>query len=155
MRMDRYVLLDSGPLGLAVSRRGQKDVNELRDRLADLEMAGVSIMIPAIIDYELRRELVRIRATARLKNLADMRQRFFVLPVSDTAWLRAADFWALTRRIGIPTGSDADLDADAILAGCAATIGQPGDEVIVATSNARHLSRFPGIDAREWTAVES
>ena len=48
--MDRYVLLDSGPLGLAVCRRGTKDVDGLRDRLAELEMAGVSILIPAVID---------------------------------------------------------------------------------------------------------
>ena len=81
--MDRYVLLDSGPLGLALCRRGTKDVDALRDRLAELEMAGVSILIPAVIDYEIRRELVRVRATAKLKNLADMRQRFPILPVSE------------------------------------------------------------------------
>ncbi len=151
--MDRYVLLDSGPLGLAVCRRGTKDVDRLRNRLAELEMAGVSILIPAVIDYEVRRELVRVRATAKLKNLADMQQRFLMLPVSEVAWLRAAEFWALSRRMGLPTGSDAALDVDAILAGCAATVGQPGDEVIIASSNVRHLSRFPGIDAREWISI--
>ena len=80
--MDRYVLLDSGPLGLAFCRRGTKGLDALRDRLAELEMAGVSILIPAVIDYEVRRELVRVRATAKLKNLADMQQRFPILPVS-------------------------------------------------------------------------
>jgi hypothetical protein len=44
-------------------------------------------------------------------------------------------------------------NADTILAGCAATVGRPGDEVIIVSSNVRHLSRFPGIDAREWTSI--
>jgi predicted nucleic acid-binding protein len=151
--MDRYVLLDSGPLSLAVCRRGTKDVDGLRDRLAELEMAGVSVLIPAVIDYEVRRELVRVRATAKLKNLADMQRRFLILPVSGAAWFRAAEFWALSRRMGVPTGPDAGLEADAILAGCAATVGRPGDEVLIASSNVRHWSRFPGIDAREWTSL--
>jgi predicted nucleic acid-binding protein len=149
----RAVLLDSGPLGLAVCRDGLESADGLRGWIAELEMAGVSVQIPAVIDYEVRRELLRSGATAKLRKLEKLREQFSVLAVSDAAWLQAAEFWALTRRMGLPTGSDADLDADAVLAGCAATVGQPGDEVIVATSNVRHLSRFPGIDAREWTAV--
>jgi len=35
----------------------------------------------------------------------------------------------------------------------AATIGQPGDSVMVATSKVRHLSRFPGVDARPWESI--
>ncbi len=42
--MDRYVLLDSVPLGLAVCRRGTTNVDELRGRLAELELAGLSIL---------------------------------------------------------------------------------------------------------------
>jgi hypothetical protein len=53
--MDRYVLLDSGPLGLAICRRGTENVDEWRVRLAELELAGLSILIPAVIDYEVRR----------------------------------------------------------------------------------------------------
>ncbi len=131
----------------------EPNVDGLRGRLAELEMAGVSILIPAVIDYEVRRELVRVRAMAKLRNLADMRQRFVILAGSEAAWFRAAEFWALSRRMGVPTGPNAALDADAILAGCAATVGRPGDEVIIASSNVRHLSRFPGIDAREWMSI--
>lgn len=34
-----------------------------------------------------------------------------------------------------------------------ATIGAPGDEVVIATTNVRHLSRFPGVDARTWSEI--
>ena len=53
---------------------------------------------------------------------------------------------------GDPAG-DESLDADAILAAQAALTGNPGDMVTVATSNARHLARFPGIDAQDWPSI--
>ncbi len=46
-----------------------------------------------------------------------------------------------------------DLDADAILAGQATTLGGAGDVVTVATSNVGHLARFPGLDARQWATI--
>jgi len=45
------------------------------------------------------------------------------------------------------------LDADAILAGVAATMADPTDRVVIATTNVRHLGWFPGIDAREWQTI--
>lgn len=98
--MRRFVLFDSGPLGLAVCRTGTKGLAEFGTRLAELEMAGVTILIPAVIDYEVRRELVRIGATAKLRQLERWRQRFAVLPVLEATWFRAAEFWALSRRMG-------------------------------------------------------
>jgi hypothetical protein len=50
--------------------------------------------------------------------------------------------------MGIPTASPDTLDADAILAGQAATAGQSGDTTTIATTKLAHLNRFPGIDAR-------
>ncbi len=45
------------------------------------------------------------------------------------------------------------IDADAILAGQAAFAGQPGDHVIIATTNLAHLNRFPGITAQAWDQI--
>jgi hypothetical protein len=50
-------------------------------------------------------------------------------------------FWADARARGVPTASRDALDADVILAACAATIGQPGDAVMVAATNVGHLAR--------------
>lgn len=151
--MARFVLLDSGPLGLAVCRVGTRGLAEFESKLVELETAGVAILIPAVTDYEVRRELVRLVATTKLRKLNGLLDRFPILPVSEAAWLRAAEFWALSRRMGVPTGPDASLDADAILAGCAVTVGRPGDVVTIASSNVRHLSRFPGVDARESMSI--
>jgi hypothetical protein len=74
-------------------------------------------------------------------------------PVTTAVMRQAAAFWADVRRRGLPTAADPSLDADAILAAQAVLLGGPGDVVEVATANATHLSRFPGVNAREWAAI--
>jgi len=72
-------------------------------------------------------------------------------PISTGAWRHAALFWADARQRGIPTASPDALDSDVILAACAATIGHPGDQILVATQNVGHLARY--CDARLWTTI--
>jgi predicted nucleic acid-binding protein len=118
-----------------------------------LEATGAEFLIPAITDYEVRRELIRLRAVAKLLNLDDLRNQYTILEISSAALDRAAEFWALVRRLGRPTAGPDDLDADAILAGMAATAGQPGDQVTIATTNLRHFAHFPGVDAQLWDTI--
>jgi predicted nucleic acid-binding protein len=151
--VDRIALLDSGPLGLACCKPSQVQARRCQTWLDDLEANGFTVMIPAIADFEVRRELLRVRAASKLKRLADLRDRFAIRDITTEALERAAEFWATLRRAGIPTAGNESLDADAILAGVAATTGQPGDSVIVATSNVRHLARFSGVDARPWETI--
>jgi hypothetical protein len=53
----------------------------------------------------------------------------------------------------VASSHPAALDGDAILAGQTAVAGFPGEEVIIATTNIRHLGRFPGIDAQPWQSI--
>jgi hypothetical protein len=132
--MARLVLLDSGPLGLACSRSGVPSVDRCHAWLAALEPFGVIIVIPSVCDFEVPRELVRVQATSKLRNLDGLRARFGYLDVSQDAWDRAAEFGALVRQAGLPTADVAELDVDTILAGMADTLGQPGDTVTIATN---------------------
>jgi predicted nucleic acid-binding protein len=100
-----------------------------------------------------RRELIRIKATAKLVRLEDLLITAKPFPVTSRAWLKAAEFWAIVRSAGKPTADPHALDGDAILAGVAATIGIPSDRVTIATTNVGHLARFPGIDAQRWEAI--
>jgi hypothetical protein len=88
--MARLVLLDSGPLGLACSRRGIPLVDQCRDWLRALETVGVELLIPSICDYEVRRELIRVRAITKIHNLDILRRRFNYINVNQSAWDRAA-----------------------------------------------------------------
>jgi hypothetical protein len=114
---------------------------------------GVIIVVPEITDYELRREFIRIAATGSLNRLDGLVTVGGLIYASiTTAQMRwAAQFWADARQRGFPTAHQHSLDADVILAACAATTGQPGDTVIVATVNVGHLARY--CDARLWTTI--
>ena len=65
--------------------------------------------------------------------------------------LRAADLWAMARRSGVPTGDPKKLDVDVILAAQALTLPVPSGDIIVATANVSHISRF--VTADLWTNI--
>jgi hypothetical protein len=59
----------------------------------------------------------------------------------------AAQFWARARNQGIPTAGADALDCDIILAAQAAQLAaESSDQVVIATTNVRHLSLF--VEAR-------
>jgi predicted nucleic acid-binding protein len=151
--MARIILLDSTPLGLLCRRRGHIHGDVCRRWLDAIELAGIVVIVPEIADYEVRRELIRTGASGPLARLDSLITTSQFDPITRPVMRRAAELWADLRRRGLPTAADQALDADAILAAHAALVGIPGDAVTVATSNARHLGRFPGIDARDWPSI--
>jgi hypothetical protein len=149
----RYVFLDTGPLGLAGKPRGKPDADRRLDWLLAIEKTGSRVVIPEIADYEVRRELIRAGATAGIKRLDLLLARFALLLLDRPALLKAADLWALVRNAGVTTADPHALDGDAILAGQVLSAIKEGDSAVVATGNARHLTRFPGIDAQPWESI--
>ena len=102
--------------------------------------SGVTILVPEIADYELRRELIRARRTAGVARLDAFIAQVEFLPIATAAMRQAAAFWAEARQKGRPTAPDPALDGDVILAAQAATLDRAG--VIVATTNPKHLSQY-------------
>lgn len=139
----RPVLLDSGPLGGLAKANGSQ---ALRDWLRALLGAGRTVIVPEAADYEIRRELIRIKADRSVHRLDTLGRSLTYLPLDTAAWRVAADLWARARQQGRPTAHEHALDADVLIAAQAmATQG------IVATGNATHLGRF--VDARDWQAI--
>ncbi len=62
-----------------------------------------------------------------------------------------AQLWAEARRAGTPTADTKALDGDVILSAQAKLEELKGNEVIVVTTNIRHLSQF--VDACEWRLI--
>jgi predicted nucleic acid-binding protein len=151
--MQEFVLLDSGPLGLACGRPSVPAHDHCRRWFRDLIARGVVVGVPEIADYEVRRELTRVGASESIRRLDELVTvgGLVLAPVTTAEWRQAAFFWADARRKGMPTAHPHALDADVILAACATTIGQPGDQVIVATNNVGHLARY--CDARQWATI--
>ena len=91
--MAKLVFLDSEPLGLASKQSGKPDADACRSWLSAIELAGALVLIPEIVDYEVRRELMRVGATAGLRRLDALLGRFTLLPLAQPAIVRAAELW--------------------------------------------------------------
>ena len=144
------MLLDSGPLGLLANPTTRGPARELQDWARGRAVAGDRLVVPAIADYEVRRELLRAGLDAGLRRLDVLCSGLDFVPLTTAALRIAASLWADARNSGAPAAHDAALDGDVILAGQARTLVNEG-EVVVITTNVRHLARY--VDARRWTDV--
>lgn len=111
------------------------------------------MIVPAIVYYELKRELLRAGkklSVARLDAFASTTPGRY-LPLTDEALQLAAELWASARQQGIPTADVKDIDVDVILAAQALSFGSAPADVVIATSNAKHLSQF--ITAQNWSEI--
>ncbi len=152
--MTRAVVLDTGVLGLVVH---PKQRPEIAAWVELLEKAGVAICLPEIADYELRRELLRMRSNGAVQKLDQLRGPMTYLPISTAAMRLAAELWAELRQGGQPTADRHALDVDVILAAQARLahrdLGAPEADTsaVVATTNVGHLGRL--VAAQEWTQI--
>ena len=144
------VVLDTGPLGLVTNPRSDGEAAECSLWLEDLLTRGISVRVPEIADYELRRELLRANRTLGLARLDALDAALGLLLIDTTVMRKAAEFWASARNQGRQTADDKALDGDMILSAQAALIAT-NDVTVVATTNVGHLSLF--CDARLWSEI--
>ena len=149
--MSRLILLDAGPLGLVTNPKESDASLACNEWLTSMLAQGCEVMVPEGADYEVRRELVRVRRPVGIARLDELAERIGYLPITTDVWRRAAELWAQTRNAGKPTAHPAELDCDVILAAQAQLAAEDGFDVIVATTNVGHLARF--VDARPWEMI--
>lgn len=149
--MSLLILLDAGPLGLITNPRLSPDAlactRWLRNHVAD----GSRVVVPEIADYEVRRELLRADKVRGIERLDAFEVGIEYAPITMSVMRLAAEFWAQARKQGRPSAPDLALDADVILAATASVIPASEGDVIVATTNVRHLAQF--VDARHWRDI--
>lgn len=161
--MTLLVLLDTGPLGLVVHPKGGEDARRCKVWLQGLLEAGTRVVVPAISDYELRRELLRtlIGTSDSIGRLDALVSTLGYLPINRETFEEAARFWAKARDAGRPTAPDAALDGDCILAAqaiLAPTLMEfteaqriAGIKTVIATTNVKHLERYA--PAQLWSEI--
>lgn len=154
------ILLDSGPLGLVTHPKAGPEALNCQAWHRRLLQASHLVLVPEIIDYEHRREpLLGGAAKARQVQVLDaIKTNGYYLPLTTEAMLQAACFWADVRLAGRATADRHALDADVILAAQAVTLvphqwEMPGADVLIATTNVGHLTRFTV--AQEWQAIQA
>lgn len=149
--MSQTVLLDAGLIGLVTNPKQSPESAACIQWLQGLVASGVPVVVPGISDYEVRRELLRAGRTRGLARLDELAQSMEYLPITTAAMRQAALFWAQARQQGQPTAGDKTIDGDIILVAQAVTLGVP--DVVIATTNVEHLSRF--VQADLWRNIGS
>ena len=139
------VVLDSGPLGIITSpNRVARETQAMLVWEQKMLLAGHFLLVPAIADYELRREHLRRgadRSIAELDRFVNAVEGRY-LELTDSALKIAAQFWAETRNAGLPTADLRELDCDIVIAAQVDDLSLPADDLIVATGNIRHIARL-------------
>jgi predicted nucleic acid-binding protein len=146
--MSRVILLDTHPLSAVTHPKAEPKV---RQWLQFLQNNETVIRVPEIADYELRRELLRQGKILSIERLNKVSQNCLI-PLTPETMRKAAELWAWVRNQGKPTASDDSLDGDVILAAQAILQLPSFDEVIIVTTNLKHISRFEseGIYVADW-----
>jgi predicted nucleic acid-binding protein len=156
------ILLDTGPLGLVTNPKGGDEARRCEAWLQEILAAGADVIVPALADYELRRELIRGGKAEGLERLENLIDALGYLPIDPSDLFDAAWLWADVRREHRPTAADTALDGDCILAAQSLSarrvysdkeIEQSGGvSVLIATTNPKHLERF--VPARLWSEIQ-
>jgi predicted nucleic acid-binding protein len=149
--MSRVLFIDSGPLGFALTPATNDEHLRCSQWLEAMILQGEQIAIAEIVDYECRRGWLRHDNLPALEKLDQARAGLIYVPISTEAMLQAAALWAAARKGGYATTTDQRLDADVILAAQVITFECGGADVLIATTNVKHLAR--STPAEHWESI--
>lgn len=148
------VVLDASPLGLLTNTNSENpEAIKCAEWLKSLLEKEISVCVPEIADYEIRRSLLKIDSVKAISRLDDLNSVLIYQPITTDSMREASKYWAKARKMGKPTADDKSLDADMILIGQVTTLWHDNDEVIIATSNIKHIDLFA--DARQWKDIDA
>lgn len=158
--MTKVIFLDAGPLGiLANPKMPSPDLTVRALRWAvDLARAGHRLVVPAVADFEVRREFLRagMKRSVALLDAWNGAQPDRYLPLTDTALKLGAELWAKARNAGALPADPRELNGDVLIAAQAldyqTAYGIDARDVVIATTNVGHLSQF--VTAALWTNIE-
>lgn len=134
---------------MVVHPSNEDDRGSCKQWLRDLLSRGADVYIPEIVDYELRRSLLRVDSKNSVAHLEQLESALNYVRISTASMRLAAKLWAEARRTGYPTAPDPALDGDMILAAQTQLVGK--SEAIIATTNVKHLKLFA--HAELWTDI--
>ena len=148
------VFIDTGVLGLLSSPNEKLEAQQCQEWFYGLFARGVSMISSDLCDYEVRRGLIldqmRTSKGEGLANLNKVKDFIYFLPMTKSVMFYAAQLWAISRRQGMPTADEKNIDADVIISAQCQLFQEEnlGQNLVVATTNVKHLSRF--VSAQEW-----
>jgi predicted nucleic acid-binding protein len=130
------LLLDTGVVAEICHPRKHADTKEWLGRVSALH----ELLLSEVVDYELRRELLRIGARRSVLALDELGRTITYAPVTTATWRAAAALWARARLAGRPSAPADALDVDILIAQQAIAGG-----AVVVTPNKRHFEGFVAV----------
>lgn len=151
------IFIDTGVLGALSSPRKTGEVGLCKEWFFGLLARGVYIISSDLCDYEVRRGLILDSTETNhqgLTNLDELENFIDFLPITRPVMRHASELWANSRRQGMPTADEKNIDADVIISAQCQLFQQEnlGQNLIIATTNVKHLSRF--LEAKEWQNIK-
>ena len=130
------LLLDTAVVGEICHPRKHAGTKQWLGRVS----ATHELLLSEVVDYELRRELLRIGARRSLQALDDLALTITYVPVTTATWRAAAALWARARLAGRPSAPADAIDVDVLIAQQAIE-----SAAVVVTPNKRHFDAFVAV----------
>jgi toxin FitB len=147
------LLLDSHPLSLISNPVNKKENLDCKSRIKSLVGNGILVVVPEIIDYELRRTLIQGKKASGLEHLDKVGSMGLIYaPITTEVMLKASQLWAWARNTNQSTAHENKIDIDVILAAQAIILAEETKETtIIATSNVKDIERYT--PAKKWQEI--
>jgi hypothetical protein len=160
------VFLDTNVLGLLAKPTKSFDESsdesyQVQQWFYSLRSRGVRLVTSTLCDYEFRRGLLEPSVKANelapgvveLETLADTGMLEFI-SVSREDGILAAQMWVDAQADGRPTSDKKNIDIDVIISAQSLILQRenPGQKVVVATTNTKHISRY--CEAANWRDIK-
>jgi len=100
--MSQIIFLDSTPVGLITNPKAIPLALQCQQWL-DILARNINVVLSEIIDYEVRRELLRANKLSSIRKLDLLKSELTYLPITTEVMLKAAELWARARNAGKPT----------------------------------------------------
>lgn len=133
-------LLDTNTLSLLLRAHPEVD-----SRFREARRAGDQLILSPVVEFEIRRGLIRRRATAIEARFTQFTAWLIYRDFDRTGWRRAAELWAFSRDHAMPLP-----DADLLIAAQAMELG-----ATLVTNNERHFRLFEplGLTVENWATA--
>lgn len=150
------VLLDSEPLGMVTHPEASEEASECSQWLEDLLTHDVSVAVPEIIDYEIRRTYIHRNNEKSLHLLDSLATDIGYLRLNTETFMIAANLWGKARQAGVGTSADKRLDIDCILAAQGHQASLKPQPVLIATIDMDDLPRYDTemVKAMRWRDIK-
>jgi predicted nucleic acid-binding protein len=161
------VFIDSNTLGSICNphtnwadKKYNPDAENCQRWFANLLRRSIRFVTSDICDYEIRRGLVSSVKSGKdapgleLLNFLKTNEDLEFLPVTSDVLELAANLWAEASSLGRQTSDPKNIDVDMIISAHYQMLcdDYPGQRVIVATTNLKHLSIF--CEAANWQDIK-